>query len=203
MVDTYTLINGVEEKTIRPGNYQIEYEYGEDITSSDTSFNKLLLDNSNNMCFENPLLFALFDKHKTTYKKTNIKTNITTLIKETYSDNIVIKVNNFGHGENIKDVSFGFITTNEDASANVIFLHSDLFEDIKTDRYDKHDEIRKYALVLLEVYYNDTNQNEKKKIRTLCNRPEQSDSEQFNGGNTTKDPIVSSLKKTRKKRKIL
>ena len=196
MVDTYTLINGVKQTAIIPGKYVIKYENGGTI-NTDTVLNELLLDASNNMCFGNPLLFALFNTHQITdFKKTNITNKL-----NTSSENIVIKVDKFGSGAKTEDVSFGFITT-KDASANFIFLHSDLFEDIKTDKYDKHDEIRKYALVLLEKYYNGENNKEddKEKIKTLCKSKKEVT---HDGGNTTKDPIVSSQKKTRKKRKIL
>ena len=195
MVDTYTLINGVKQTGYT--KFQIQYKSSE--TKSGNELDALLKQDEKKMCFENPLLFALFNKHPN--EKTDSDTLITDLIKTTFSNKIVIKVDKFGSGAKTEDVSFGFITT-KDASANFIFLHSDLFEDIKTDKYDKHDEIRKYALVLLEKYYNGENNKEddKEKIKTLCKSKKEVT---HDGGNTTKDPIVSSQKKTRKKRKIL
>jgi len=206
---TYTLINGVKQTAMSYNKYEIKYENG---GTRDTSLNELLLDTSNNMCFENPLLFALFNTHQITdFKKTNITNKL-----NTSSKNIVIKVGQFGSGATTKDVSFGFVdnppaddTAGDDTAGddnpptNVIFLNGSLFGQIKDD------EVKKYALVLLEKYYNETDESinkptiqEKKIIRKLCkDGVTLNDGVNQGGGNPTKDSTRSSQKKTRKKRK--
>ena len=182
--DTYTLINRVDQINKVSSGYKIKYNYNN--TTNDIS--GLLISNHNgkDFYFKNPLIFALFKSHSA---DENNDTNIDD-IKQT-SEHIVIKVGQFGSGATTKDVSFGFV--DKSPSNNVIFLNSSLFEQIKDD------EVKKYALVLLEDHYNKNQHNDKDKIKELC----KTDGNQISaGGNPTKDSTRSSQKKTRKKRKI-
>ena len=183
---SYTLINGVKQTAISYNKYEIQFQNNENKT--ETVVESLLIIDINNKkyCFNNPLLFALFNENKTDI---NSKTDITNKLNNS-SENIVIKVDQFGYGATTKDVSFGFVDTSPPTNGpNVIFLHSRWFDQIDND------EVKKYALVLLEDYYN-KNQDDREKIKTLCANNVQS------GGNPTKDSTGSSQKKTRKKRKI-
>ena len=184
MVDT--LINGVEQLNKVSSGYKIKYNYD---TTDDIS--DLLISNHNgkDFYFKNPLIFALFKSHSA---DENNDTNIDD-IKQT-SEHIVIKVGQFGSGATTKDVSFGFV--DKSSPNNVIFLNSSLFGQFKGSGSD---EVKKYALVLLEQYYNDNNNsNNRDKIKTLC-----AAESTIHGGNPIKDSTRSrTLTKTRKKRKI-
>ena len=189
---TYTLINGVKQTAKMPGKYEIQFQNNDNYTETDVT-NLLTIENQNKKyCFKNPLLFALFNENNSDI---NSKTIITNKLN-TSSENIVIKCN-FGSGAKTEDVSFGFVDKSPPNNGpNVIFLHSSWFD--QTD----NDEVKKYALVLLEQYYNaeeskKPTDDEKQIIRTRC-----ATQVTTNGGNPTKDSTRSSQKKTRKKRKI-
>ena len=189
--DTYTLINGVEQVN-RVSGYRIKYKYG-----TTTNIDNFLeykstqsSQSSQSIYFNNPLIFALFKSH---FANEGGNSNIDAISQiKTSSENIVIKCN-FGSGAKTEDVSFGFVepTVDDNPPANVIFLHSSLFNQVDND------EVKKYALVLLERYYNDNNNsNNREKIKTLCKEVKQS------GGNPIKDSTRSRTLTRKRKRKI-
>ena len=194
MVDTYTLINGVKQTAISYKKYEIQFQNNENKT--ETNVESLLTIENQKYVFENPLLFALFKEFNADI---NSKTNITNQLNTSFSKNIVIKVDKFGSGAPTNDVSFGFVDNS--APTNVIFLHGSLFKQVEND------EVKKYALVLLEKYYNEIANDkqkptgaEKKIIRNLCKNGVKINSGVVTGGNPTKGSIHSSLKKTRKRK---
>lgn len=184
--DTYTLINGVKQTAISYKKYEIQFQNNDNKT--ETNVESLLTIENKKYVFKNPLLFALFNEHNTDI---NSKTNITNKLNTSFSNNIVIKVGQFGSGAKTEDVSFGFVDANaSDNAPNVIFLHSSLFNQVDND------EVKKYALVLLEKYYNDNkNSNNRVKIKKRCETDVQS------GGNPIKGSTRSrTLTKTRKRK---
>ena len=184
----YTLINGVKQTAKILGQYEIKYENGGNKKLEELTDLLTYSDNTYKMYFNNPLLFALFNTHQNQISK---KKNISNSIKDTSSENIVIKVGQFGYEAKTDDVSFGFVDINPPSNGtNVIFLDSSWFDQIKDD------EVKKYALVLLEQYYNDKdNTGDKDKIKTLCAQIVQG------GGNPIKGSTRSrTLTKTRKRK---
>jgi len=186
--NNYTLINGVKQTAMSYNKYEIQFQNNDNTTKTDVT--NLLTIEDKKYCFENPLLFALFKEFN---PDINSKTNITNNLNTSFSNNIVIKVDKFGSGAKTEDVSFGFVepTVDDNPPANVIFLHSSLFNQVDND------EVKKYALVLLERYYNDNNNsNNREKIKTLCKEVKQS------GGNPIKDSTRSRTLTRKRKRKI-
>ena len=209
--NNYTLINGVEKK----GRLKVQIQYKNGGTKSGDVLNTLLKyeQGGKKMCFENPLLFALFNKIPTPTTDSGIDIPE---ITET-SEKIVISIAKFGSGGTTDKVSFGFVVDNPTTNAsagndnphannasagddnpptNVIFLDDSLFGQINDD------EVKKYALVSLEKYYNETEENnnpteeQKQIIRTLCKTKVKQ-----GGGNPNKSSTRSkTLTKTRKRK---
>ena len=187
---TYTLINGVNQLNKVSSGYKIEYKYGT-TTNIDNFLEYKSTKNRPSIYFNNPLIFALFKSH---FANEGGNSNIDAISQiKTSSENIVIKVGQFGSGAPTNDVSFGFVDKPPNGNQyNVIFLHSSLFDQFTGNGSD---DVKKYALVLLEQYYNHIdNTGDKDKIKDRCATNVQ------RGGNPTKGSIHSSLKKTRKRK---
>ena len=128
-------------------------------------------------------------------KKKNIKNEKDNIIGNKYdiknidikSENIVIKFKQFSYKLD-NDVSFGFIDITTEI---VISLHGSLFGQFTGNWSDS---VKKYALVLLEQYYNDpNNKGDKDKIKSLCEKEVTTE-----GGNPIKGSKRSN--QTRKKK---
>ena len=159
--DTYTLIKQVNLKI--SGVYNKKYE----ITFDGINENKNVGKSENYFtvnhdqkyyCFINPLVYVLFQNYKENITDNNkVKIDITKDIN-TGSNNILINFTNFDYNKYTAP-KFGFKGNDNKFIPITPHLFSGFIDD----------SLKRYALILLEKYYNDnSNSDERDKIKELC-----------------------------------
>ena len=159
--NNYTLIRKVNLKKSGFSNKKFEITFDgikENVNVGNTENYFTVNHDKKNYCFLNPLVYVLFQKYRNNITDDNkVKIDITKDIN-TGSNNILINFTNFDYN-NYTAPKFGFKGNDNKFIPITPHLFSGFIDD----------SLKRYALILLEKYYNDNNnKNEQDKIERLC-----------------------------------